>query len=471
MGNKPLDDGYDALPPSFLPASHDTRPADIPRSTPRRSGNTDGRDLPGSFQPRRTGTQGAAAPARAPRSSSSRRTAASPSPAPAARPSASQEPPSFQPRNTAGSSARVRRGASADHGGAAGTPARSFPGTPARSSFPPRDSSPRATGAAVRMSRRGPRVGRMLAAALVVLLVAAAIGAFSAYRWVDGQLNHFDALTDHADGAESTWLIVGSDARDGTAGGTADDVPGERTDTIMLLIKPKSGPAALVSIPRDSYVNLDGQDMKINAAVMLGGGWPALSGAVEQLTDTKVDHVVKIGFKGVKDVVDAIGGINVCYDGDVSDPDSGMEWTAGCHDVNGDQALAFARMRYQDPEGDIGRAKRQRQVIQKIAAKAASKETLGNFSKTKALIQAGLSNVDVDEDATPKSLMDMALAFRDATGKDGITGTAAIANVDYWPDSGIGSTVLLDDEANTTLFRQLRDGTHEPGTVGGTSVS
>lgn len=322
---------------------------------------------------------------------------------------------------------------------------------------------------AVSRRRPGPRrIGRIVAAILAALLVAATIGAFSTYRWIDGQLNHFNALTDMADGSESTWLIVGSDARDGTAGGSADDVPGERTDTIMLLIKPRSGPSALVSIPRDSYVTVDGQDMKVNAAAM-SGGWKALTGTVEDLTGTKVDHVVKIGFKGVKDVVDAIGGINVCYDGDVSDADSGMEWTAGCHDVNGDQALAFSRMRYQDPEGDIGRAKRQRQVIQKIAAKAANPSTLLNFGKTKALIEAGLSSVDVDEDSTPMSLARMALAFKDATGSKGITGTAEIANVDYWPDSGIGSTVLLDDKANATLFQQLRAGTHQAGTVGGTS--
>lgn len=327
----------------------------------------------------------------------------------------------------------------------------------------------RPTARAVARRRPGPRhVARIVAAILAALLIAATIGVFSTYRWIDGQLNHFNALTDMADGSESTWLIVGSDARDGTAGGSAEDVPGERTDTIMLLIKPRSGPTSLVSIPRDSYVTVDGQDMKINAAAM-SGGWKALTGTVEDLTGTKVDHVVKIGFRGVKDVVDAIGGINVCYDGDVSDADSGMEWTAGCHDVNGDQALAFSRMRYQDPEGDIGRAKRQRQVIQKIAAKAAPPSTLLNFGKTKALIEAGLSSVDVDEDSTPMSLARMALAFKDATGPKGITGTAEIANVDYWPDSGIGSTVLLDDKANATLFQQLRAGTHQAGTVGGTA--
>lgn len=311
------------------------------------------------------------------------------------------------------------------------------------------------------------RPGRIIAGVLLGLLAIALILAGMAYFWVNGQLQHFNGLTDAADDSSQTWLITGSDVRDGTAGtGKVGSVDGERTDSIMLLVKPKSGRSALISIPRDTYVTVDGTDMKINA-VAETYGWKKLTAQVEQISGLKVDHLVRVGFSGVKDVVDAVGGVNLCYDQTVNDAYSGLKWTAGCHDADGTTALAFSRMRYSDPTGDIGRAKRQRQVIQAVAKKAASKEILLNYSKATKLVSTGLSAIKVDEDATPFSLVKMALAFKDATGSDGITGSPYFSDVNYYPSSGIGSTVKLNDEKTLSLFSQIAEGTHAKGTVGG----
>ena len=106
----------------------------------------------------------------------------------------------------------------------------------------------------------------------------------------------------------------------------------------------------------------------------------------------------------------------MCYDQDVSDPYSQLNWTAGCHTADGTTALAFSRMRYADAQGDFGRAARQRQVINAIVKKGASKDTLLNFGKVKKVAEAALGSVTVDEKASTSSLMRMALAFKSASG-------------------------------------------------------
>ncbi|TPF93317.1 transcriptional regulator [Bifidobacterium sp. UTBIF-68] len=288
---------------------------------------------------------------------------------------------------------------------------------------------------------------------------ALALGVFGAWHWVDGRLNKTDYLTNHADTPASTWLILGSDERDGSS-----DVTGYRTDTILVLTKPKSGPSSLISIPRDSLMQVDDQYMKINAVSQLLGR-TTLVAQVEDITGQKIDHVAQIKFGGLQQVVDALGGIDLCYDQDVQDPDSGLNWQAGCHHADGGVALAFSRMRYADANGDFGRNARQRQVIAAIIKKASSGATLSNPKTVMAVAEAGLSALTVDEQASPLSLIDMALAFKDSTGSHGISGSVYWTDPDYYVD-GIGSSVLLDDEKNTALFSELAAGTHATGVVG-----
>lgn len=303
----------------------------------------------------------------------------------------------------------------------------------------------------------------VLAALLVIILIAV----FGLVHWVDGQLTHKNMLSSMTNTPATTWLILGSDERDGTAGtGTEQDVPGSRTDSILVLTRPKSGASSLISIPRDSYVTVDGQDMKINAVATLKG-YSALVTQVESITGMKIDHVVQIGFGGVEKVVDAIGGVELCYDRTVNDANSGLVWEAGCHQADGGTALAFSRMRYSDPTGDIGRAARQRQVIAAVAKKAGSPAVLTNPSTVSKLMKAGLSSLTVDEKTGAFDLFGMATAFKAATGAKGVTGSVYYKSSDYYPKSGIGSTVLLDDSRNTELFDQLEAGTHDAGTVGG----
>ncbi|WP_225431742.1 LCP family protein [Bifidobacterium platyrrhinorum] len=327
------------------------------------------------------------------------------------------------------------------------------------------DAGSRATARSIPRASHGHHAPRIAATALAVIVAALAITVFGAWHWVDSRLNKESGwLTSAADTSASTWLILGSDERDGTAGGSADDTPGFRTDTILVLTKPKNGPSSLISIPRDSLVQVDDQYMKINAVAQLEGN-QALVGTVEQITGQKIDHIAKIKFGGLQEVVDAIGGVNLCYDQTVSDVYSGLNWQAGCHVADGATALAFSRMRYSDANGDFGRAQRQRQVIAAIVSKASSKAVLSNPAKVMKVAAAGLAAVTVDDDTSPATLLTMALAFKDATGDGGVTGSVYWSDPDYQVD-GVGSSVLLDDTRNVELFSELAGGTHKAGTVG-----
>lgn len=318
---------------------------------------------------------------------------------------------------------------------------------------------------AIAIRGRGHKVRNGVIGAVILLIAALVLAVFGAWGWVDGKLNKADWLTTAADTPASTWLILGSDERDGSTNfGGVDDVSGYRTDTILVLTKPKSGPSSLISIPRDSLMNVDDQYMKINAVAQLVGK-KALVGEIEQLTGQKIDHVAQVKFGGLQKVVDALGGVELCYDQDVQDAYSGLNWTAGCHNADGSTALSFSRMRYADATGDFGRNARQRQVISAIVKKASSKETLTNPKTVTTMAEAGLSALTVDGKTTPLTLVNMALAFKDATGSKGISGSVYWSNPDYYVD-GVGSSVLLDDAKNTELFSQLSAGAHAAGTVG-----
>ncbi|WP_277209668.1 LCP family protein [Isoptericola croceus] len=355
---------------------------------------------------------------------------------------------------------------------------------------PPRDSGTRvmparqrpvaaaAAGPAVRPGQRRPtgtgggrpggikvrkrRVAGLAALLVLVLLLAWPIGLII---WADGQIQRTDALSG-ADGTPgTTYLLAGSDARG--SGGVDDDTSGARTDTIMVLHKPRSGPTALISIPRDTYAEIPGEGMnKVNAAYAWGGA-PLLVKTVEGLSGLTIDHYAEVGFGSLEGMVDAVGGIELCLDYDVDDPKSELVWESGCHESDGATALAFSRMRYSDPKGDIGRAERQQQVIGGIADTAVKPSVLLNPIDQVQLIGAGTDALLVDDDTGLIDLGRLALAFKGATGPGGVTGTPPIANPGYNPGGGVGSTVLLADDADQ-FWVDIREGNLEPGsTVGG----
>lgn len=384
-------------------------------------------------------------------------------------------PPSVTPEQASSRAAAPARVSSAPHAASvAATPTtrRASPGAPARSRAsggsaagggrPP--SAPGRTsptgGSGFRIRKR--RVAALVACVVLVALVAWPVGLLI---WANGKIQHVEALSGAPGTPGNTYLLAGSDARGEVIG--EDGTEGARTDTILILHVPTSGPAALISLPRDTYAEIPGNGAsKLNSAFAWGGA-PLLVQTVEQLTGLTVDHYVEVGFGGVQGVVDAVGGVELCLDYDVNDPNSGLVWTAGCHVSDGTTAIAFSRMRYSDPQGDIGRAERQRQVIGAISAKAANPSILFRPGDQVSLLDAGLGALTVDESTGIIDLGKLALAFRKANGPDGITGTPPISNPDYRPGGNVGSTVQLNPETVGQFWVDIRDGNLPPGQVGG----
>ena len=283
---------------------------------------------------------------------------------------------------------------------------------------------------------------------------------FFLYNLGSEKMHTIDALSQKADTPGTTYLIAGSDQRQSTK--DKDPTVGKRADTIMLLHLPDTGTPALISIPRDTYANIPGHGgNKINSSFSIGGA-KLLVETVEELTGMKVDHYIEIGMDGVIELTDAVGGINACYDRKVSDEYSGLIWSPGCHDIDGKTALAFSRMRYQDPEGDIGRAKRQRQVVSKILTKAISKETFFDLAKQKRLVEAGASILTVDKSDSLWDIGMSALALKKAIGADGVTGTPPISKLNYHARGMTGAAVLLDPKRIADFWKDLQQGTLNP---------
>lgn len=443
-------------PPSFVPAGTPKRRTG---ATPAADGSDTHKLTPPSFTP---------PPVRRSIGNNPREAQASPS----QQGHGSRQTIRTTPQSDAARQPRRTQGSTASHGGASpqrfdakSHPAATRPVQTPRNNL--RSNSKPSTQAAVSATRHvNHKALKITAGVLVALLLALAIGLVGIWNWVDGKLTKTPWLTSAPQSSATSWLLLGSDQRDGSTGAdSSSGTPGARTDTILVLTKPKQGNSSLISIPRDSLVKIGSAYMKINA-VMQNYGNKAMVGQIERITGNKIDHVAEIRFGGLKNVVDALGGVQLCYNSTVNDPNSGLNWKAGCHLADGGTALAFSRMRYSDPLGDFGREARQRQVIAAITKKATSASVLTNVGTLGKVAQTALASVTVDDKSNPYTLLQMALAFRDASGTSGVTGSVFWTDPGYYV-SGVGSSVLLDDTKNLQLFSQLESGTHAHGVVGG----
>lgn len=159
-----------------------------------------------------------------------------------------------------------------------------------------------------------------------------------------------------------------------------------RSDTmIVVVINPKTKTTNMVSLPRDTVAKMVGTKrfnmQKINAAYEIGGSKMAVNTSSE-LVNVPIKYYLTVNMGALEKVVDAVGGVDVDVAFSWSDPHVGnYHFTKGKMHLDGAQALAYARMRHADPEGDYGRQKRQQQVIKAIVKKALSTDTLKNFDQ------------------------------------------------------------------------------------------
>ncbi|MDR3128486.1 MAG: LCP family protein, partial [Bifidobacteriaceae bacterium] len=187
---------------------------------------------------------------------------------------------------------------------------------------------------------------------------------------------------------------------------------------------------------------------------------------IETNFNIKIDHFMEMGFDGLLQIVDSVGKLHLCLDYNVNDNDSGLKWTKGCHDANGGTALAFSRMRYADPLGDIGRTSRQRQVINQLGSKIYQPSVLLNPFKALSVINTGLNSIAVDEYMNIFDVIQAFLGFKNASGSQGAHGTLPIKSLGYNAGAA-GNVVLLDDEALPEFWHNLFDGSVKAGEIGG----
>ncbi|WP_425357080.1 LCP family protein [Streptomyces inhibens] len=299
---------------------------------------------------------------------------------------------------------------------------------------------------------------------LLVLVVLVAAGGAGLYLWAGQQLRHVSALGDYAGrpaaGRGTNWLLVGSDSRGELTPRQRRDLhvgnnQVQNTDTIMVLHSGGRAPT-LVSLPRDSYVPVPGYgSRKINEAYA-DGGPQLLTRTVEQATGLRIDRYAEVSFLGLVQVVDALDGVRLCLDEPLKDEKSGADFAAGCRRMNGTQALAYVRARYADPEGDLGRVKRQRQLIGAVADEMLGADVLLDPVRTQRVLDVALSAVAVDERAGIGQLAKMGWSMREIA-KGGGTATTVPVRLPGVMVSGAGSVLLWDENGASRLFRALRN--------------
>lgn len=171
-----------------------------------------------------------------------------------------------------------------------------------------------------------------------------------------------------------------------------------RSDTmIMMTVNPEKKSTKMVSIPRDSYTEIIGRGYKdkINHAYAFGGVEMAME-TTENLLDIPVDYVVQVNMKSFKDIVDAVGGVDV--NNTLAFKSGKHSFSEGNIHLNGEEALAYVRMRKQDPNGDFGRQDRQKQVIQAIMREGASVSSIFNYKDIFNTISDNIrTNITFDE--------------------------------------------------------------------------
>lgn len=308
-------------------------------------------------------------------------------------------------------------------------------------------------GPSVEQRARNRRWPRVLALVLVVLLVLAAVFPV----WSSRQVSRVEVSDLAASGQPLHILVVGSDSR-------ADLTPeerrelgvggaeGDRADTIFVMTI-QGGDVALLSFPRDLWVErCDGTMGRINAAPAIDGPG-CLVRTVRDASGIDVHHYVEVTFGGFVDVVDAVGGVELCLEEAISDRDANIDLPAGCQVLDGPDALGYVRVRKID--NDLMRIQRQQQFVQALAREVASPSTLANPFRLASLVRETGEAVTVDEQMGPITMARVALGMRGLGA-----GAVTTHTVPVEPRTTAGGAAVLDVRTAEAepLFSAFRSG-------------
>lgn len=252
-----------------------------------------------------------------------------------------------------------------------------------------------------RLRKKQPRIGWRIASAVLLLFVLT-VSATTGFAFLKFQQTA-DSFITPLKGTKKlplevmqpvNVLLIGVDERKNDPG---------RADAIMLLsFNPKTKQATSLSIPRDMQVTIaNGEKTKINHTYAYGGVEETIE-TVERTFETKVPYYAKINMDGLIELVDAVGGVTVDNPSAFSWNDRRLQkdYAEGKIKLDGLEASGYARMRKQDPLGDMGRQIRQRQVLEAVGMKLAGPDILTNLEEISRVLKNNFStNITFSEAA------------------------------------------------------------------------
>lgn len=344
----------------------------------------------------------------------------------------------------------------------------------------PQEAGPAQTPPAERTGRR--RARRVLvwaAAGLAVVLAAGAASAYGYYRSLRSDMVQYDidGLLSDEERPERindsvNILFMGTDGYEEGSTAYSSEFEGERSDSIMLAHVSPDSRVSVVSFPRDSLVQLPSCDPygdtegtpgyhgMINAA-MYHGGPPCVVRTIESVTDVRVDHFVHLSFMSFRDVVDAIGGVDICIPEPMRDSRSKLDLDAGDQTLNGDEALSFVRARYEIGDGgDIGRIDRQQMFLAALADQVTSDGVVSDPAKLNAILRAVAEHSATDSALTLDRMLSIAVTLADVELTDIEFHTVPWYQAPFNPNR-----VLWYEEEAAELFTAVREDRPLPTTV------
>ena len=204
----------------------------------------------------------------------------------------------------------------------------------------------------------------------------------------------------------------------------------------MATVNPKEENMKLISIPRDTLITLpDGTTEKINAAFATGGA-PLAREIIGEYLDIPIQFYATMDFRGLVELVDAVDGITIDSNleftqSDYMDGSTPVHIQGGLQTLDGAEALAYARMRKEDPEGDFGRQKRQQEVMMEVLDELVSFDTIANLSGVLNAIQPHLTT-----NATSNQMLAIAGNYASAAGNIEQLSLDGAARNEFFPHYG-----------------------------------
>jgi LCP family protein required for cell wall assembly len=365
-----------------------------------------------------------------------------------------------------GQASRAGQPGQASRAGQAGRPA--LPGDAARARSGTRGPDPRvaqqrlARQIALSRKARRQRITLALVGAMSAITLLVSGSAWVLTGYVSSLITRINAGTSGTPtSGPVNILVAGIDTRGGLTRQQelrlhVGSAIGANSDTLMLVHIPANHQTAqVVSLPRDSWVNIPGHGMsKINAAFGYGGPQLMVQ-TVEQATGLTINDYVEVDFLGFIKVIDALGGVNICVPFAVDDSDSGLHLSAGRHYVNGITALEFARDRHSFATSDLARITDQQQLLSSVFAKATQTGVLADPVRLERFVSALAGAVKVDAGFNLVGLADEMRGLRLA---DVSFTTVPLATASYITPTG-QDAVLWDAKAAAALFSWVKNDT------------